>query len=769
MKNFYFILLLLLNISVFSQINIINAGATWKYLDNGSDLGVSYASNNFNDLNWASGTAELGYGDGDESTVVSYGQSSSSKHITTYFRKNFTVNNLAQITQLNLELIRDDGVVVYINGTEVLRNNMPQGQINYLTPASSAIAWPNEDDWQIFTLSPLVLLNGNNTIAVEIHQDSPSSSDISFNLKLVGSTQTLISNINRGPYLNLGTSNSVIIKWRTDVATDSKVQFGTSLGNLSQTAYNIQVTNNHEVKIQNLNPSSRYFYKVGNSSGILTTESTDVYFKTGPLEGSKDEYRFWVIGDAGTGNNNQRSVRDAFMNYNANKHIDGWIWLGDNAYEGGSDSEYQSNVFSNNTYENELKKIIVWPALGNHDYNNNIPFSPDPAYFDIFSLPMSAEAGGLASGTEKYYSYNYGNIHFIVLDSYDESRSANGQMAQWLQTDLSLNSLPWIVAYWHHPPYTKGSHDSDNGLLYDWELVEMRQNIIPILESGGVDLVLCGHSHAYERSFLIDSHYGNSSSLNSSMIMDSTGGNYPASCPYQKNTTISNSHKGTVYAVVGCSGKLSGTSSGWPHPIMHKATNQELGSMLLTIHDNRLDAKFIKNNTMVTDSFTIVKNAGKKFDFNFCIGDTFTLKPSWPHQTIWYPNNIIADSLVVSPISTITYFAHDEINCITDTFNLILGNPALPCNTVNIYLQESPSLQLYPIPIFKNINDKLNLVTNKFDKYSLELKEISGKTLIQTEFNDTNYQLDVNSLNQGLYIIQIKSSSFQILKKLIIQ
>src|SRR5690606_34030298 len=103
-----------------------------------------------------------------------------------------------------------------------------------------------------------------------------------------------------------------------------------------------------------------------------------------------------------------------------------------------------------------------------------------PAYYDIFHLPKNAEAGGYASGTEKYYSWNLGNIHFISLDSYDEGRNTSDPMAQWLVQDLANNTLPWIIAYWHHPPYTKGSHNSDDWLLDD-ELIDMRENILPIL------------------------------------------------------------------------------------------------------------------------------------------------------------------------------------------------------------------------------------------------------------------------------------------------
>src|SRR4029450_1136767 len=111
-------------------------------------------------------------------------------------------------------------------------------------------------------------------------------------------------------------------------------------------------------------------------------------------------------------------------------------------------------------------------------------------YYDIFTLPRNAEAGGVASGTEAYYSFDYGNIHFICLDSFDTPRSATGAMAQWLQRDLADTTQDGIIAFWHHPPYSKGSHDSDT----QTPLIEMRQNFLPILEAGGVDLVLSGHS-----------------------------------------------------------------------------------------------------------------------------------------------------------------------------------------------------------------------------------------------------------------------------------
>jgi hypothetical protein len=651
-----------------AQTALISAGSNWKYLDNGTYPGSSWYSSSFNDASWQSGNAELGYGDSDEATVVSYGGSSSNKYITTYFRRSFNVTNPSQFTSLDLQAVRDDGIVVYINGNEVWRNNMPAGTITNNTLASSTIAFGNESSWNQTLISASWLTAGNNVIAVEIHQDAGNSSDISFNLKLAGNTGTVAASVDRGPYLNTGTASGMIVKWRTTQSTDAKVYYGTSAGNLNLVASNPVFSTDHEVNISGLNPSTVYYYAVGCTGATLTPQSAGNYFKTSPTTGTKGNYKFWVVGDAGMGDANQKNAKAGFLNYIGNTHIDGWIWCGDNAYDNGYDSQYQSNVFSNNTYENELKRFVVWPAPGNHDYNNHIPFSPSPAYYDIFTLPTAAEAGGLASGTEKYYSYNYGNIHFVVLDSYDEGRNTSDPMAIWLTNDLAANTLPWTIAYWHHPPYTKGSHNSDNSNFLDGELVDIRQNIIPIIENAGVDLVLNGHSHCYERSFLMDGHYGNSNTLQTSMIKDNGSGSYPAACPYQKQTTVSKAHKGTVYTVCGSSGKLSSVSSGWPHPVMYKYTNTTLGSMLIEVNDNKLDAKFIDAAGAVADAFTIVKNAGKKTTLTACPGDRNVLKPSWPGTVQWFPAGSTQDSLVVNPMVSTSYYAYDALSCIKDTF-----------------------------------------------------------------------------------------------------
>jgi len=158
--------------------------ACWSYWDRGTDPGADWARPDFDDSAWSMGFAELGYGDGDEATVVSFGTNAGTKHITTYFRRRFSVGNPSAFSSLLLRLKRDDGAVVYLNGTEVFRDNLPDGPIDSQTLAALAA-----DDGAAYistNISTGLLLPEQNTLAVEIHQNSVASSDISFDLQLVG-------------------------------------------------------------------------------------------------------------------------------------------------------------------------------------------------------------------------------------------------------------------------------------------------------------------------------------------------------------------------------------------------------------------------------------------------------------------------------------------------------------------------------------------------------------------------------------------------------
>jgi hypothetical protein len=167
------------------EITFIPFGAEWKYLDNGSDQGTAWREVDFNDNGWASGPAELGYGDGDEVTTVSYGSNAQNKYITTYFRHSFVVPDADAVDSLSLDLLRDDGAVVYLNGLEIQRDNIT-GDVYYTLLASSGVSGSGETDFYTSAEDPGNLRTGTNVLAVEIHQYAVDSSDISFNLQLKG-------------------------------------------------------------------------------------------------------------------------------------------------------------------------------------------------------------------------------------------------------------------------------------------------------------------------------------------------------------------------------------------------------------------------------------------------------------------------------------------------------------------------------------------------------------------------------------------------------
>ncbi|MDQ5858239.1 MAG: metallophosphoesterase [Acidobacteriota bacterium] len=574
---------------------LVPTGSVWKYLDNGTNQGTAWRAAGFADGAWASGGAQLGYGDGDEATVVSFGPNASAKYVTTYFRRAFTVADPSAFAAFGLRLLRDDGAVVYLNGAEVFRNNMPAGAIASTTLASVALGGVDETTFVTASLPVSSLATGTNVLAVEIHQANGTSTDVSFDLELSGSTG---ASVTRGPYLQSGTPTSAIVRWRTDLATGSRVRYGTAPESLTGIADGAAGATEHTVTVTGLSPNTLYYYSVGTSTETLAGGDATFFFRTHPLVGTSVPTRVWILGDSGTANASAQAVRNAYVSFTGTRATDAWLMLGDNAYSNGTDAEYQNAVF--NMYPGILKQAFLWPTLGNHDTAGSSNPPASLPYYQIFNLPVNGEAGGTASGTEDYYSFDRGNIHFVCLDSMTSDRSPTGPMATWLANDLSATTQEWLIAFWHHPPYSKGSHDSDS----DQQLGDMRQNFLPILEDYGVDLVLTGHSHSYERSFLLDGHYGTSGTLLPSMIKDGGSGRPAGTGAYSKPTGGLGAHEGAVYAVAGSSGQASGGTLN--HPAMFISLNQ-LGSMVLDVDGNRLDAKFLRETGAIDDSFTIVK------------------------------------------------------------------------------------------------------------------------------------------------------------------
>ncbi|WP_309640777.1 fibronectin type III domain-containing protein [Flavobacterium sp.] len=574
----------------------IAANSTWKYLDNGTNQGTAWRDASFNDAAWASNNAELGYGDGDERTVVSYGPDANNKYLTTYFRKSFTVLNPAAYTELTLGVVFDDGVVVYLNGNEVYRANMPTGIINYNTPASVSVSSPAESAWNTIALNSSLFLTGTNVLTAEVHQQSYDSSDLSFNARLTAPSSTIATVVTRGAYLQKLNSNGITIRWRTDIASNSQVQYGTSMA-YGTVASNANLVTEHEVTLTGLTPNTKYFYSIGTTSQTLQGDLKN-NFITAPVVGSTTPVRIWGIGDFGTGSNNQLNVRNSYMNYTGTTPTNIWMWLGDNAYTTGTDSEFQDRVF--NQYTDQFKNMAVFPTPGNHDYNETgyqqpATLTTNYPYFSIFSLPQNGECGGVASGSPKYYSFNYANIHFISIDSYGTLNAPGSPMHSWLTNDLAANTQRWTIVFMHYPPYTYGTHNSDT----ETTLIDMRTILVPLLESYHVDLVLTGHSHVNERSYLIKGHYDVASTFTAAMKVSPETNNFVKTPPYD----------GTVYAVCGTSGQNPEVVNqpGFPMPAMYFSNNTNNCSLVIDVDNNKLSCKYLASTGAIVDDFSITK------------------------------------------------------------------------------------------------------------------------------------------------------------------
>ncbi|MCA9263922.1 MAG: lamin tail domain-containing protein, partial [Planctomycetales bacterium] len=181
---------------------LVPEASAWTYLDDGSNQGTAWQRLQFDDSEWASGAAPLGYGNGDEATVVAFGANPNNKYATTYFRHYFQAANVPDISDLTLRLMRDDGAVVYLNGVEVVRSNMPDGTIDYQTVASSWIGGGLEEQFISYSVDPQILREGFNVLAVEVHQRSALDDDLRLDLSLEANIGTITDGVSLRPGIN---------------------------------------------------------------------------------------------------------------------------------------------------------------------------------------------------------------------------------------------------------------------------------------------------------------------------------------------------------------------------------------------------------------------------------------------------------------------------------------------------------------------------------------------------------------------------------------
>ncbi len=632
-----------------SEIVSVEADTPMRFLANSAAptpdvINDQWTSPAFDDAGWTGGAFGIGYETAPPGASGLLDTPLTGPGIASIFtRAEFDVADASTVTSVFLGADYDDGIVVWLNGVEVYRSPEMLNRSTVWNSSAGDHESSNgtEPEYGIVddisaTAIPAVQ-TGTNLLAVGVWNTGAGSSDLVVVPQLVLNREPV-----RRPYLQQGGDSSIIVRWRTGAASVSRVLYGTEPGNLTQEEVVPGLRTEHEVTLTGLQPLTRYYYAVATASEVIAGDDESHSFQTAPPPGIPKPTRIWVIGDSGSANGDAAAVRDAYEAITGTQHTDLWLLLGDNAYANGTEVEYQRALFD--MYPEMLADTVVWPTRGNHEtFDSSSQTIP---HYDIFTLPENAELGGFPSQDEAYYSFDYGNIHFVVLDSHGSARNYTGPMRTWLENDLADTTQDWIVAFWHHPPYSRGSHDSDNPGGVDGQLVDMRTNFVPTLEAYGVDLVLSGHSHSYERSYLIDGHHGPSASWSAAMKKDPGGGNELLDGAYVKPLRDAVPYgvgdgDGTVYAVSGNAGKITPGGSldlGWVgpdppvqpnHPAMYTSI-YSLGSMILEINGNRLDATMLDELQAERDRFTIIKGTAPVQPLADFIAEPPVVPPSVP-------------------------------------------------------------------------------------------------------------------------------------------
>lgn len=347
------------------------------------------------------------------------------------------------------------------------------------------------------------------SVLLEVRTDSSSLRAGPFAIDNQGISTT--ASLSRRPYLQSTDQTSTYIRWRTLGARDGDVEFGETPA-LGRTASGASSTEDHEVQLTGLQPGTRYYYRLVSQGKPITPRYS---FKTAP-DASTGTFQFLVVGDSGMNNQAQLDIARQMATENA----DFFIHTGDVVYPAGglgaAIREYNYRYFR--PYQDFLHRTPGFPVVGNHDLYGLFgqPFR------DAFTLPSNGTGGRLE---ELYYSFEWGDSKFLAIESNSLFQlSSSGTHMDWLRRELSQNTKKWLVVYMHAPLWSAGKHGDNTAL---------QNNLGPLFERYGVDLLLAGHEHNYERTKPIKAF--NTSSSYPGLVHVITGGGGAALRPITPN------------------------------------------------------------------------------------------------------------------------------------------------------------------------------------------------------------------------------------------
>ncbi len=294
----------------------------------------------------------------------------------------------------------------------------------------------------------------------------------------------------RSPYLqNVGTDRATIV-WVTREPGRGLLEYGREDGSWSTaaawtrtlTSSSGAVRYQHQADLGGLTPGQSYRYRVLLDGEVL---KDGLLFRTA----GSGPFTFLVFGDSGTGSPAQTALARRMA---LEEDLALALHVGDISQDDGSLDRMEAHYFS--LYASLMSRIPFFPTLGNHDYGTDL----GAPYLAVHVLP-AAETPAPDAG--RYYSFDWGDVHFVSLDSNLLIHSGmSGRMLDWLERDLRRTRRFWKIAFFHHPPYPTSHHREDD------LCAEVRTRVLPLLERYGVQLVFSGHEHNYQRSKPLRDH-----------------------------------------------------------------------------------------------------------------------------------------------------------------------------------------------------------------------------------------------------------------------
>jgi hypothetical protein len=498
-------------------ITLIANHDSWRYDDTDTnrfgDPGTDFRAASYDDSGWKNGISPLGYPASDNSptfgaistgTLISkgaQGASSSQAYVTYYFRKDFTATNIADITALTAKIAVDDGYVLYLNGQEISRLNMPEGTVAHNTEAPGV--WePTEARANVtvdLTAYRQFLVEGTNTLVADVHNRDSSSSDIYWGLNLTATyvTQSSPADVNKTPrqvnvHVGDDPSDAVNVTYTTVAADDTEIVVKRADGTGGELLFDGEASVGpenkyvHKIPVSGLEADTDYVYTVGNE---ITFSGA---FKTAPAKGSKETIRFIYLADTQVSNATNAKALGATLQEVANMDPD-FVYLAGDITDTATSEAQWVNMFTNSGSfpvggEEMFGNYLISAIQGNHDNNT-------------FNRHINAPT--LTSNSIEnrvVYSYDYGPVTFIMLnlETARSNASARAEQEKFLRAAVAEAKArgQWTAVGFHKSLVTGASHITDS------DVIEARTFWCPKFAALDVDMVLQGHDHVYSRGFV---------------------------------------------------------------------------------------------------------------------------------------------------------------------------------------------------------------------------------------------------------------------------